>query len=153
MNFKEETKVRFQHLLLAAAALLSSALAANSETAVKIGVLNDRSSLYADITGEGSVVAAKMAIEDFNTASKGIKAELVSADHQNKPDVALNTARSWFDQQGVDVILDVPTSSVALAISELIRDKNKVFINSGAATSDLTGSKCSPNTVHWTYDT
>jgi branched-chain amino acid transport system substrate-binding protein len=149
----EETKVRFQNLLLAAAALLGSGLAANSETAIKIGVLNDRSSLYADITGEGSVVAAKMAIEDFNTAAEGIKAEVVSADHQNKPDVALNTARDWFDQQGVDVIVDVPTSSVALAISELIRDKNKVFVNSGAATSDLTGSKCSPNTVHWTYDT
>jgi branched-chain amino acid transport system substrate-binding protein len=153
IGFKEETKVRFQHLFLAGAALLGGSLAANSETTVKIGVLNDRSSLYADITGEGSVVAAKMAIEDFDAAAKGIKAEVVSADHQNKPDVALTTARDWFDQQGVDVIADVPTSSVALAISELIKDKNKVFVNSGAATSDLTGSKCSPNTVHWTYDT
>jgi branched-chain amino acid transport system substrate-binding protein len=146
-------KVRIQTLFLAAATLLTNAPAANAETTVKIGVLNDRSSLYADITGEGSVVAAKMAIEDFNATTNGVKAEVVSADHQNKPDVALTTARDWFDQQGVDVIVDVPTSSVALAISELIRDKNKVFVNSGAATSDLTGSKCSPNTVHWTYDT
>ncbi len=145
--------MRLQALLMAAAAFLASAPAAYAETAVKIGVLNDRSSLYSDITGEGSVVAAKMAVEDFNAAGKGIKAEVVAADHQNKPDIALNTARDWFDQQGVDVIVDVPTSSVALAISELIREKDKVFINSGAATSDLTGSKCSPNTIHWTYDT
>ncbi|HZV20280.1 MAG TPA: ABC transporter substrate-binding protein [Hyphomicrobiales bacterium] len=127
--------------------------AGHAETAVKIGVLNDRSGLYADLAGEGSVVAAKLAIEDFKPGEKGIKVDVVAADHQNKPDVALTTAREWFDQQGVDMIVDVPTSSVALAINELVREKNKVFIDSGAATSDLTGSKCSPNTVHWTYDT
>jgi branched-chain amino acid transport system substrate-binding protein len=145
--------VRIETLFVAAAALLTSVVASHAETAVKIGVLNDRSSLYADLGGEGSVVAAKMAIEDFGAAAKGLKVEVVAADHQNKPDVALNTAREWFDQQGVDMIADVPNSGVALAVNELIKEKNKVFINSGAASSDLTGSKCSPNTVHWTYDT
>jgi branched-chain amino acid transport system substrate-binding protein len=145
--------VRLQTLFITAAALAVSAITAQAETSVKIGVLNDRSGLYADLGGEGSVVAAKMAIEDFKAADKGIKVEVVAADHQNKPDVAVNTAREWFDQQGVDVILDVPNSGVALAVNELIREKNKVFINSGAATSDLTGAKCSPNTIHWTYDT
>jgi branched-chain amino acid transport system substrate-binding protein len=144
--------MRFGRLLIAAAALMA-ATAANAETPVKIGVLNDRSGLYADPTGEGSVVAAKLAVEDFKAAEKGLKVDIVSADHQNKPDVAVNTGREWFDQQGVDVIVDVPNSGVALAVSELTREKNKVFINSGAAASDLTGAKCSPNTVHWTYDT
>jgi branched-chain amino acid transport system substrate-binding protein len=145
--------VRIETLFVAAAALLASVAASQAETAVKIGVLNDRSSLYADLGGEGSVVAAKMAIEDFGAAAKGLKVDVVAADHQNKPDVALNTAREWFDQQGVDMIADVPNSGVALAVNELIREKNKVFVDSGAATSDLTGAKCSPNTVHWTYDT
>ena len=144
--------MRFGRLLIVAAALLA-ATAASAETQVKIGVLNDRSGLYADMSGEGSVVAAKLAIEDFKAADKGLKVEVVSADHQNKPDVAINTAREWFDQQGVDIIVDVPNSGVALALSELIKEKNKVFINSGAAASDLTGAKCSPNTIHWTYDT
>ena len=144
--------MRAGRLLIVAAALLAAA-AANAETQVKIGVMNDRSGLYADMSGEGSVVAAKLAIEDFKAADKGLKVEVVSADHQNKADVAINTAREWFDQQGVDFIVDVPNSGVALALSELIKEKNKVFINSGAAASDLTGAKCSPNTIHWTYDT
>jgi branched-chain amino acid transport system substrate-binding protein len=122
-------------------------------TDVKIGVMNDRSGIYSDIGGEGSVVAARMAVEDFKAADKGINVEIVSADHQNKPDVGSNVARQWYDTEGVDVIADVPTSSVALAINDITREKNKIFLNSGAATSDLTGSKCSPNTVHWTYDT
>ena len=120
---------------------------------VKIGVLNDRSGVYADLSGEGSVVAARMAVEDFDAASKGINVEIVSADHQNKPDIASNIARQWYDQDGVDAIFDVPTSSAALAVSDITREKNKIFINSGAAASDLTGAKCSPNTIHWTYDT
>ena len=144
--------MRAGRLLIVAAALLA-ATAANAETQIKIGVMNDRSGLYADMSGEGSVVAAKLAIEDFKAADKGLKVEVVSADHQNKADVAINTAREWFDQQGVDFIVDVPNSGVALALSELIKEKNKVFINSGAAASDLTGAKCSPNTIHWTYDT
>jgi branched-chain amino acid transport system substrate-binding protein len=139
-------------LALAAAASLTSAAQAEDIT-VKIGVLNDMSSLYSDIGGQGSVIAAKMAIADFDPAAHGMKVELVNADHLNKPDVGSNIARQWFDVDHVDAIVDVPTSSVALAINEVIREKNKVFLVSGAATSDLTGAKCSPNTVHWTYDT
>jgi branched-chain amino acid transport system substrate-binding protein len=127
--------------------------ALSQQLSVKFGVLNDRSGLYADITGEGSVIATRMAIEDFKAADKGIKAEVISGDHQNKPDVGATIARRWYDQDGVDVILDVPTSSVALAISTLTREKNKIHINSGGGSSDLTGTACSPNTIHWTYDT
>jgi len=138
--------------LAAAAAALTTAAQAEDLT-VKLGVLNDMSSLYADIGGQGSVIAAKMAVEDFNPAAHGMKVEIVSADHLNKPDVGVNIVRQWIDVDHVDAILDVPTSSVALAVNEVIREKNKVFLVSGAATSDLTGAKCSPNTVHWTYDT
>ncbi|HEV2624369.1 MAG TPA: ABC transporter substrate-binding protein [Xanthobacteraceae bacterium] len=138
-------------LAFAAAALFGTA--AQAQVNVKIGVLNDMSSLYADISGPGAVTAAKMAVEDFNPAAHGMKVDIVSADHQNKPDVGSNIARQWFDVDGVNVIVDVPTSSVALAITDIAREKNKVFLVSGAATSDLTGPKCSPNTVHWTYDT
>jgi branched-chain amino acid transport system substrate-binding protein len=139
-------------LALAAAAALTSAAQAEDIT-VKLGVLNDMSSLYADIGGQGSVIAAKMAVADFDPAAHGMKVEIVNADHLNKPDVGVNIARQWIDVDHVDAILDVPTSSVALAVNEVIREKNKVFLVSGAATSDLTGAKCSPNTVHWTYDT
>jgi branched-chain amino acid transport system substrate-binding protein len=139
--------------LLLATALAALAGAAQAQVNVKFGVLNDRSGLYADLTGEGSAVAARMAVEDFKAKEKGINVEIVSADHQNKPDVGSNIARQWYDQDGVDVILDVPTSSVALAINQITREKNKVFLNSGAASSDLTGKACSPNTIHWTYDT
>jgi len=136
----------------AAAALFGTA-AHSADITVKLGVLNDMSSLYADISGPGSVTAAKMAVEDFNPAAHGMKVEIISADHQNKPDVGSNIARQWFDVDHVDAILDVPTSSVALAVSDVTREKNKVFLISGAASSDLTGPKCSPNSVHWTYDT
>jgi branched-chain amino acid transport system substrate-binding protein len=124
-----------------------------SDGVIKIGVMNDMSGLYADVSGPGAVVAAKMAVEDFGAAKKGMKVEIVSADHQNKPDVGSTIARTWYDVDKVDAIFDVPTSSVALAINQITRDKGKAFINSGAATSDLTGKACSPNTVHWTYDT
>ena len=137
-------------LALAAAAALTSAAQAEDLT-VKLGVLNDMSSLYADIGGQGSVIAAKMAIADFDPAAHGMKVELISADHLNKPDVGANIAKQWIDVDHVDAILDVPTSSVALAVNEVVREKNKVFLVSGAAISDLTGTKCSPNTVHWTY--
>jgi branched-chain amino acid transport system substrate-binding protein len=139
-------------LALAAAAALTGAAQAEDLT-VKLGVLNDMSSLYADIGGQGSVIAAKMAVEDFNPAAHGMKVEIISADHLNKPDVGANIAKQWIDVDHVDAILDVPTSSVALAVNEVVREKNKVFLVSGAAISDLTGPKCSPNTVHWTYDT
>ncbi len=124
-----------------------------SDGVIKIGVLSDMSGLYSDIGGPGSTVAAQMAVEDFGAAKKGMKVEIVSADHQNKPDVGSNIARQWYDTDKVDVIVDVPTSSVALAVNTITREKNKVFLVSGAASSDLSGKACSPNTVHWTYDT
>lgn len=120
---------------------------------VKLGVLNDRSGVYADLSGEGSVVAARMAVEDFKAADKGIKVEIISADHQNKPDIASNIARQWYDTDGVDAILDVPTSSAALAVAAITAEAGKVFIDSGAASTDLTGKQCQPTTIHWTYDT
>ena len=120
---------------------------------IRIGVLNDQSGLYADIAGTGSVWIARKAVEDFGAAAKGMKVEILSGDHQNKPDIGLSIARQWFDVDKVDAIADVPTSSVALAVNELIRDKNRVFLAVGPATSDLTGKACSPNTVHWIYDT
>jgi branched-chain amino acid transport system substrate-binding protein len=136
------------------AALISTAAQAQyTGGVVKIGVLSDMSSLYSDLTGMGSVAAANLAVQDFNPAAHGMKVEIVSADHQNKPDIGSNIARQWLDVDGVDVIIDVPTSSVALAVSDVVREKNKVFLVSGGGTSDLTGSKCSPNTIHWTYDT
>ncbi len=140
-------------MLLAAAASLLAGNAFAQGIDVKIGVLNDRSGTYADLSGEGSVVAARMAVEDFGAADKGINVEIVSADHQNKPDIASNVARQWIDEESVDVIADVPTSSAALAVHEIVREKDKIFLVSGAAASDITGEKCSPNTVHWTYDT
>jgi len=119
---------------------------------LRIGVLNDQSSLYADMGGPGSVVAARLAIADAELATKGWTAEVLVADHQNKPDIASSIARQWFDT-GVDAVADVTNSAVALAVSQIAREKNKVMLASGAATSDLTGSACSPNTVHWTHDT
>jgi len=138
-------------LALAAAALTGAAQA--EDLTVKIGVMSDMSGLYADLGGPGSVVAAKMAVADFNPAAHGLKVELVNADMQNKADVGASIARQWFDVDHVDMIVDVPNSAVALAVNEVAREKNKVFLVSGAASSDLTGPKCSPDTVHWTYDT
>ena len=132
---------------------VGAASAQISDGVIKIGVLSDMSSLYADLAGPGSVVAAKMAIEDFGAAKKGMKVEVVSADHQNKPDVGSAVARQWYDADKVDAIFDVPNSAVALAVNQVTREKAKAFIDSGAASSDLTGKACSPNTVHWTYDT
>jgi branched-chain amino acid transport system substrate-binding protein len=141
-------------LVGAAFALVAGTAAAQiSDGVIKIGVLNDMSSLYADLTGQGSVVAAQLAVEDFGAAKKGMKVEIISADHQNKPDVGSTIARTWYDTDKVDVIVDVPTSSVALAVNQITREKGKALLVSGAATSDLTGKACSPNTIHWTYDT
>jgi branched-chain amino acid transport system substrate-binding protein len=133
--------------------LAVAAQAQISDGLVKIGVLNDQSSLYADLTGQGSVVAARMAVEDFGADKKGLKVEVVFADHQNKADVGSSIARKWYEAEKVDVIADVPNSAVALAVNQITRDMKKAFLNSGAASSDLTGKACSPNTVHWTYDT
>jgi branched-chain amino acid transport system substrate-binding protein len=144
-----------------AAALVSAAFAVGAGSAqaqvsdgvVKIGVLTDMSSLYTDLSGKGSELAARMAVEDFGAAAKGLKVEIVSADHQNKPDVGSSLARQWYDVDKVDVIVDTPNSGVALAVNQITRDKGKAFLVSGAATADLTGKACSPNTIHWTYDT
>jgi branched-chain amino acid transport system substrate-binding protein len=130
-----------------------TAQAQYTDSTIKIGVMNDMSGTYADLSGPGSVLAARMAVEDFGAAAKGMKVEILGADHQNKPDIGSNVVRQWIDVEKVDVIVDVPTSSVALAVNDIVRDKNKVFLVSGAAASDLTGPKCTPNTVHWTYDT
>ncbi len=124
-----------------------------SDDVVKIGVLTDMSSLYSDATGKGSLAGVEMAVADYGGKVKGKPVVVVSADHQNKPDVGINIARNWYDNDKVDAIFDVPTSSVALPIAALTREKNKIFMNSGAGSSDLTGTACSPNTVHWTYDT
>ena len=135
-------------------ALTGAAQAQISGGVVKVGVLSDMSGPYADLSGPGSVVAAKMAAEDYikATGSK-LKVEIVSADHQNKPDVGSSVTRKWIDSEGVDMILDVPTSSVALAVNTVVKEKNKIMLNSTGGTSDLTGKACTPNTIHWTYDT
>ena len=140
-------------LTVALALVVAPVHAQISDGTVKIGVLNDQSSLYADLTGQGSVLAARMAVEDFGAAAKGLKVEIIFADHQNKADVGANVARQWYDADKVDVIVDTPNSAVALAVNQITRDKGKAFLVSGAATSDLTGKACSPNTIHWTYDT
>jgi branched-chain amino acid transport system substrate-binding protein len=120
---------------------------------IKIGVLNDQSGPYRDDGGPAGVVCAQQALEDFGISSKGWNVEVISADHQNKPDVGVSIARQWIDRDGVDAIVDVPTSSVGLAVNTVCREKNKVYLNSGTGSSDLTGKQCSPNTIHWTYDT
>lgn len=143
-----------RRLALCATLSVLTAFGARAEDiTVKLGVLNDMSGVYADLSGQGSVVAAQMAADDFMARNPGFKVEVVSADHQNKPDIGASIARKWYDQDGVDAILDVPTSSVALVVSDITREKNRIFLVSGGGSSDLTGAKCSPNTVQWTYDT
>jgi branched-chain amino acid transport system substrate-binding protein len=134
-------------------ALAANGVALAQDKTVKVGALSDQSGLYADLGGPGSTLAAQMAIEDSGLTAKGWKIDLISGDHQNKPDIGTAIARQWFDVDKVDVIVDVPNSGVALAVNNVIKEKNGVYINSGAATSDLTNAQCSPNTVHWTYDT
>ncbi|WP_342641547.1 ABC transporter substrate-binding protein [Rhodoligotrophos ferricapiens] len=140
---------------LIAAILLGGMTSAMAEElpVFRIGVLNDQSGLYADIAGPGAVVAANMAVKDFQPEKHGFKVEVVAADHQNKPDIGSGIVRRWYDIEHVDAVVDVPTSSVALAVAEITREKNKVFLVASAGTSDLTGKACTPNTVHWTYDT
>jgi branched-chain amino acid transport system substrate-binding protein len=140
-------------LLGTALALVAVTAAAADDKVVKIGALSDQSGLYADLGGPGSTLAAQMAIEDSGLTGKGWKIELISGDHQNKPDIGTSIARQWFDVDKVDAIVDVPNSGVALAVNNVVKEKNGVYINSGAATSDLTNAQCTPNTVHWTYDT
>ncbi|HEV2677195.1 MAG TPA: ABC transporter substrate-binding protein [Aliidongia sp.] len=133
--------------------LATTSIAHAAEGPVKIGVLTDMSSLYSDSGGKGSQLAAEMAVEDFGGSALGQKIQVIGADHQNKADIGANIARDWYDNGGVDVISDVPNSAVALAVQQITRDKNKIFLISAGGSSDLTGSACSPNSIHWTYDT
>ncbi len=145
--------MRLGGLMAAASALVLAAATAAAQTApVKIGILNDQSSLYADETGKGSVVAAQMAAEDAGKVL-GQPVQVIFADHQNKPDIASAMARQWYDSEGVDVIADAGPSSIALAVEEISREKKKLVLFSGPASSDITGVKCSPYAAHWTYDT
>src|SRR5216683_195814 len=157
LNRKERNQRMIKYWLVIMAALgLAAAPAAQAQVSdgvVKIGVLTDMSSLYADLSGQGSVIAARMAVEDFGAAKKGMKVEIISADHHNKADVGSGIARQWLDSDKVDLIVYTPNSAVALAVNEITKEKHKAFLVSGAASSDLTGKACSPNTVHWTYDT
>src|SRR5438876_6803130 len=145
--------IRFSLTALTLVVAASAAQAQISDGVIKIGVLSDMSSLYTDLAGAGSVAAAKLAVEDSGIEKRGIKVEIVSADHQNKPDVGSAIARQWYDTDKVDVIVDVPNSGVVLAVNQITKEKGKAFLVSGAASSDLTGKACSPNTIHWTYDT
>lgn len=140
--------------LAAASAYVFGESAAFAQSApLKIGVLTDLSSLYSDNGGQGSVVAAEMALKDFGGTVLGRKVEIVVADHQNKPDIGSAIARKWIDTEGVEVIVDVPNSAVALAVQTITREKKKIFLATGSATSRLTGDQCSPTGIHWTYDT
>ncbi len=133
-----------------AAAAMAGGTARAQGASIKIGVLNDMSGPYRDTGGPLSVACTKQAVKEFG--NQGFTVDVINADHQNKPDVGASIVRRWIDEDGVDVIVDVPTSSVALAVNTVVREKNKVYLNSGAGTVDLTGAQCSPNTVHWTYD-
>src|SRR6185312_12753833 len=133
--------------LSALALMLAAGTAQAQQLSVKIAVLSDMSSLYADLGGPGSVVAAKMAVADFTKSHPNVKVDIVSGDHQNKPDVGSNLANQWFDADKVDMIIDIPNSGVALAVSQVAAQKNKIFIVSGAAASTLTGEKCNANTI------
>jgi branched-chain amino acid transport system substrate-binding protein len=149
---------RLRHIaMLAFGAALASLLGGQARAdmakgTLKIGVLSDFSNVYADIFGEGSLLAARMAVESVGGKVAGLPVEIVFADHQNSPDIGSTTARKWFDADGVDAIVDVPTSSVALAVASLAQSKDKVFMPTGAFSAELTGKSCSPNTVHWTID-
>jgi branched-chain amino acid transport system substrate-binding protein len=142
-------------LCVSAALIVLTAIhgSAHAQDIIRIGVLNDQSGAFASFQGIGSVIAAQLAVEDYGGKAAGKKVEVVSADHQNKTDIGVNLARRWYEAEGVDAIFDVPNSAIALGVAGLSEQKNKVFVGSGAGTALLTGEKCSPNTIHWTYDT
>ncbi|MEH2549864.1 branched-chain amino acid transport system substrate-binding protein [Bradyrhizobium sp. AZCC 2262] len=145
---------QFSAFFLSAALSVAAATGAFAEDkTIKIGVLTDNSGLYSDLGGAGSTVAAQMAIEDSAMAAKGWKIDLISADHQNKPDIATSIARQWIDVEKVDILMDVLNSAVGLAVNNVVKQKNSIMINTGAGTSDLTNAQCTPNTIHWVYDT
>jgi len=135
----------------AATAMLASQAKAQANRAVRIGVLSDQSGQFRDLGGMGSVAAVRQAVKDFG--DHGLEVDVIFADHQNKPDVGAAIARQWCDSAGVDMLINLPNSAVALAVSDVVRGKNKVMITSAAGTSELTGSQCSPNTIQWTFDT
>jgi branched-chain amino acid transport system substrate-binding protein len=151
MNFTRRTVTLGGLATAAAATVPLGASRAQAEPTIKIGCLTDMSGPYRDLAGPGAVAATHLAIEEF--AAKGFKVEVLSADHLNKPDVGATIARQWFDRDGVDVIVEVANSGVALAVAAVAQEKNKVYLNSGAASSDLTGKSCNANTIHWVYDT
>ena len=147
-------KQQLSALLLGTALAIAAGTGAYAQDKnIKIGVLTDNSGLYSDLGGAGSALAAQMAVEDSGLAAKGWKVDVISADHQNKPDIGTSIARQWIDVEKVDIFMDVLNSGVALAVNNLVKEKNAVMINTGAASSDLTNAQCSPNTVHWVYDT
>jgi branched-chain amino acid transport system substrate-binding protein len=148
-----KTKLIASLLVSTALSLALAGAASADDKVVKIGALSDQSGLYADLGGPGSTLAAQMAAEDSGLKAKGWTIDIISGDHQNKPDIGTSIARQWADVDKVDAIVDVPNSGVALAVNNVAKEKNLVYINSGAATSDLTNAQCTPNTVHWTYDT
>lgn len=149
----EMTKRTMIIAIAASTFIAGGAVAQVSDDTVKIGVLADMNGLYSDLSGVGSVAAAQMAVEDFGGMVLGKKIEVVSADHQNKPDIGANIARRWIDREQVDAIVDVPVSSIAFAVQDITREKNRAFLISSSGSSDLTGKACSPVSVHWTYDT
>src|SRR2546430_1285536 len=140
-------------MLVAVAFSGSLASVAHGQERIRIGVLNDQSGVFSTYQGVGSVVAAQMAVEDYGAKAVGKQVEIVTADHQNKTDVGVAIARRWYENESVDAIFDLPNSAIALAVANMTEQKNKDFVGSGAGTALLTGEKCTPNTVHWTYDT
>src|ERR1700720_3210556 len=148
-----KTRIITSLLLATALSLAAGSFAVAQDKIIKIGVLTDNSGLYSDLGGAGSTLAAQMAVEDSRLAAKGWKIDVISADHQNKPDIGTAIARQWVDVEKVDIFMDVLNSGVALAVNNLVKEKNSIMINTGAATSDLTNTQCSPNTIHWVYDT
>jgi len=148
------TTLRAAATMVALTLAASAVMAQDFDGTVKIGVLNDRSSLYADTTGPGSEVATRMAVDDYMKAHPNsiLKVTVVAADHQNKPDIGAAIARQWFEKDGVDMIVDVPNSAVALAVSDIAKQLNKVNVNASAGTTRLTGDACNQNTLHWNFD-
>ncbi len=142
-------------LALALSAFLGAGSTAAAQVPVKLGVLADMSGIFSDIGGKGALEATLMAVEDFKKLPGGdaLKIDVVSADAQNKPDISSGIARKWFDSEGVDVLVDLPTSAISLAVAPLVKEKNKVALFTASGTSELTGKACTPNSVHWTYDT
>jgi branched-chain amino acid transport system substrate-binding protein len=143
----------YRVLTFAAALSVVGLLPASAQQTIRIGVLNDQSGAFASFQGVGSVIAAQMAVEDYGGKAAGKTVEVISADHQNRTDIGINIARRWYETENVDAIFDLPNSAIALAVAGMTEQKNKVFVGSGAGTALLTGENCSPNTVHWTYDT